>query len=258
MATRNRKDGPLVLLRSMALWLVLFGVTFVQGLLILPALLFGARRFIHANGVLWARILARLSGIKIIVENEENLYNDDTVIVVSNHQSLLDVLVMYHFLKVRFAWMAKASLFRIPVFGWLMAGAGYIPVERENRKKSLDSLYAAAVRIQEGNSVIVFAEGTRGHPDGTMRPFKRGGFILAKRAAVVLQPVTINGAAGIIPPRQGSFMQRIYSGTVRVVVHPPIFPDEYQNLSPDQLSDHVRSIIEGPLARLQELSRAAR
>lgn len=209
----------------------------------------------HATGYFWGRTLGWLAGIQIELEGDERLHTDGPVIFISNHQSMVDIIVFFSVLRIPFAWMAKASLFKIPLFGWGMSAAGYIPVERDDRRKSLDSLYSAADQVKGGRSVIIFPEGTRGHPDGSMRAFKKGGFILAKRAAVTIQPVTIHGASAIMPAKQkGTRVQRIRPGTVQMLIHPPIPPADYADATPEELSERVRVIIEAPLAQMMARS----
>jgi 1-acyl-sn-glycerol-3-phosphate acyltransferase len=238
--------------RSIYYWVLMVLVTLVIGILSLPFMIFRLRRPMHMVGFVWGRMLTWLAGIQVHVEGREHLHRIGPIVLIANHQSMVDIIVFYTILDIPFAWMAKASLFKLPFIGWGMTAAGYIPVERHDRRRSLDSLYEAAEIVKRGRSVIVFPEGTRGHPDGSMLPFKKGGFILAKRAGVVVQPVTIHGANTVIPPRQkGTRVQRIYPGAVRVVIHPPLQPRVYADMSPEDLSEHVRGIIQAPLARLR-------
>ncbi len=237
---------------SIYYWIVLILVTLITGIVTLPFMIFRMRHAMHSSGYLWGRSLCWLAGIRMDVEGVDRLHKGGPVIFISNHQSMVDIIVFFSVLRVPFAWMAKASLFKIPLFGWGMAAAGYIPVERDDRRKSLDSLYNAADMVKAGRSVVIFPEGTRGFPDGSMRQFKKGGFILAKRAAVVIQPITIHGASAVMPPKQrGTRIQRISPGDVQMLIHPPIQPETYAEMSPEDLSAHVRAIIEEPLARMK-------
>jgi len=216
--------------------------------------LFGAQNLIHRIGWSWGKVLARVAGIKIHVRDKDKLYRDGPMIIISNHQSMFDIIVFFSVLDLQFRWMAKASLFKIPIFGWAMRGAGYIPVERGDKKKSLQSLFHAAGQIQNGKSVVVFPEGTRGHADGTMLPFKKGGFILAKKASVVIQPITIWGANKIIPKQSQYRMQRVYPGRVHMHIHTPIQPEEFAEITPDELSHRLRTIIAEPFENLRKES----
>lgn len=249
-----RKEIPVFdLVRSLILWVVLLFVTAIFGILVIPFVLLRLPRVVHWFARMWGKSLALISGIRVHVKNREKIFKEGPVIIVANHQSMFDIPVFYSFLDTEFRWMAKASLFKIPFVGWGMHGAGYIPVERGDRKKAMESLFKAAERIQAGASVIIFPEGTRSpDPEQGMLPFKKGGFVLAKKAEVHIQPVTIWGAYHIMPPKQkGVFVQRIFPGPVHVEVHEQIAPEKYRDMSHDELMDLVRNVLEGPMERMK-------
>ncbi len=245
--TGNLLKDLAVLLGSVTKWLVFLVVTLIAALVACVLAIFQLANAAHVVARTWGRTLLFCSGVKVHVHQRENLHRGGPVIVMSNHQSLFDVLVMYAALDIQFRWMAKDSIFKIPLFGWAMAGAGYIPVVRDDKKKALHALFEAAEKIQGGKSVIIFPEGTRGYPDGGMRPFKKGGFILAKKAGVVIQPLTIEGARRIVPKQKEHLLQRIHGGTVDVYIHAPIAPAAFAKRSVDQLSETLRGVIGGPL-----------
>jgi 1-acyl-sn-glycerol-3-phosphate acyltransferase len=101
-------------------------------------------------------------------------------------------------LPVQFRWLAKAELFKIPIFGRAMRGVGYISIDRSNRKSAFESLKQAALTIRNGTSVLIFPEGTRSR-DGRILPFKKGGFVLAVDAGVPVVPIIIKGTGGSCP-----------------------------------------------------------
>ncbi|MBI39441.1 MAG: 1-acyl-sn-glycerol-3-phosphate acyltransferase [Leptospiraceae bacterium] len=240
---RVKKGG---LFFSLFVWIGVVLVTLFYGLLVMPFVLFRASHIIHWYATMWGRTLLKLSFSRVTVMGKEKIYREGPVIFLSNHQSMFDIGVFYHILDVavQFRWMAKASLFKIPIVGWAMKAGGYIPVERDDRRKALQSMFNAADQIRQGKSVIIFPEGTRGTPEGKLLKFKKGGFILAKKANVTLQPVTIWGAHEIMPPQRDKRLQRLNRGHIQVTVHDPISPEEYQDLSVDQLSDLIRAKIE--------------
>ena len=136
---------------------------------------------------------------------------------MSNHQSNFDIFALLAAMPRQIHWIAKKELFDIPLFGPSMRRGGYIPLDRGDGRKALQSMDEAAATIHQGKSVVLFPEGTR-TPDGNLLPFKRGGFILARKAAVPVVPVTINGSGKINPAGQ----IRLYSGDIRITLHPPI------------------------------------
>ena len=236
-----------VILMSLAKWALFLVVTFFCALSASILAIFRLANAAHVVAQIWGRTLLFCSGVKLRVHDAEKLYRDGPVIIMANHQSLFDVLVMYGALPIQFRWMAKASIFKIPLFGSAMAGAGYIPVERDDKKKALQALFVAAEAVQAGKSVIIYPEGTRGYPDGRMRSFKKGGLILARKANVVIQPLTIDGARRILPIQEKHILQRMYGGAIDVYVHDPIMPEAQKGLSLDGLSDMLREVIARPL-----------
>jgi len=233
-----------IFLRSVYFWILCVIVTAVICLLASLTLPFRAYNLVTHLARLWGRIMIMLSPVTFIVENKEKLYTGGPVILISNHQSMFDVVTMFTFIRMHVRWMAKDSLFYIPVFGWAMKAAGFIPVVRNDKKKAIKALYEAAEDIRNGVSVILFPEGTRGFEDGSMRPFKGGGFILARKARVPLQPVVVYGAHKIIPVKRNQKFQKIYPGIVNVAILDPILPEEYGHMKADELSDFVRKKME--------------
>ncbi|MCB1164845.1 MAG: 1-acyl-sn-glycerol-3-phosphate acyltransferase [Leptospiraceae bacterium] len=240
---KQRKGG---LIWTIFVWLGVFLITLFFGLLVMPFVLFRASHIIHWFATMWGRTLLLLSGSGVTIRGQEKVYREGPVIFLSNHQSMFDIGVFYRVLEVavQFRWMAKSSLFKIPIMGWAMAGAGYIPVERDDRRKALQSMFNAAEQIRLGKSVIIFPEGTRGKPDGELLTFKKGAFVLAKKADVTLQPISIWGAHEIMPPQRDKRIQRVKRGHIVVTVHDPIHPAEYEPLSVEELSNLIRSRIE--------------
>lgn len=240
-----------IFLRSIFVWVTGLLLTLFLGILAIALSLVKAQNQAHRVAIAWGKALGLLSGIDIEINNEKKIYRDGPIVILSNHQSMFDIIVFYSFLDIQFRWMAKSSLFKIPVFGRAMSGAGYIPVDREDPKKAKETLFLASEMIKKGTSVLLFPEGTRGKPDGEMLPFKKGGFVLAKMAGVTIQPITIWGANAAVPKQKDKWLQRIYPALVQVYIHDPIHPEEFQNLSAEQLSAKVRSILESPVPKLK-------
>jgi 1-acyl-sn-glycerol-3-phosphate acyltransferase len=195
----------------------------------------------HAR--LWARVALGLNCVKVTISGAEHL-PDGPVIFMSNHQSNFDILALLLMLPRQIHWIAKKELFEIPVFGPSMRRGGYIPLDRGDGRKALQSMDEAAATIHQGKSVVLFPEGTR-TPDGNLLPFKRGGFILARKAAVPVIPVTINGSGRINPASQ----IRLYSGNIHITLHPPlVVPAELRRTEADTwMMEAVRKQIDSVL-----------
>jgi 1-acyl-sn-glycerol-3-phosphate acyltransferase len=136
----------------------------------------------------------------------------------------------------------KASLMKIPLLGYAMRLAGFIPVRRDGTVESAIASSAAARReLERGSCLVVFPEGTRSL-DGALLPFKKGPFFLAMESGAPVVPVSIAGATRMLP--KGS--TRLRSGTVTVTFHPPLNPADYADK--EELMKAVRSAIESGLA----------
>ncbi|MHB8056427.1 MAG: lysophospholipid acyltransferase family protein [Desulfuromonadaceae bacterium] len=168
----------------------------------------------HAR--LWARLMLALNLVKVTAVGAEHL-PPGPVIFMSNHQSNFDILALLAAMPRQIHWIAKKELFEIPIFGPSMRRGGYIPLDRGDGRKALQSMDEAAATIHQGKSVVLFPEGTRTQ-DGKLLPFKRGGFILARKAEVPVIPVTINGSGRINPADR----IRLYSGNIHITLHPPL------------------------------------
>lgn len=174
----------------------------------------------HRISSLWARLLCRLNGIQVKITGLENVAKDHAQIFVANHQSFFDIFALSGYLPVQMRWVAKASLFKIPFVGWSMKAAGYISVDRSNKKKAYQSFVTTVEKIKQGYSVVIFPEGTRSE-DGTIGPFKKGSHLLAVRAKAPMVPVTLIGTGNII--KKSSLV--IKPGPVRIIISPPVFTD---------------------------------
>jgi 1-acyl-sn-glycerol-3-phosphate acyltransferase len=126
-------------------------------------------------------------------------------IFVSNHVSWYDVLVLLAHLP-RCSFVAKAELFKVPIFGPAARAIGTIPIERDNRRAAFQSYEEAGEQIRAGRSVVVFPEGTRGS-DYALRPFKKGPFVLAVAAGVPVVPTLVHGTIEVLP-RDSLWMRR--------------------------------------------------
>jgi 1-acyl-sn-glycerol-3-phosphate acyltransferase len=186
----------------------------------------------------WARIILRVCGIKVRVTGRENL--DPTVprIYMSNHQSYFDIFGLLAYLPLHFKFILKQELMGIPLFGLAMRKAGYIGLDREEPRKAIKSLNEAAEKIRNGASVVVFPEGTRSQ-DGTLLPFKKGGFSLALRSGCDIVPVIIRGSCRIVP--KGSL--KINPGTFDLHIGKPIPTKGLSKRNIPDLMELVRAAI---------------
>jgi 1-acyl-sn-glycerol-3-phosphate acyltransferase len=144
----------------------------------------------------------------------------------SNHQSILDILVLGSILPGDFKWAAKRSLMKIPFLGWHLQLAGHVPVDRKKGSRAAAEVIARFEQVlREGKPLLVFPEGTRSE-DGLVRSFKNGGFHAAVRAGVPIVPIALEGTYRLmkkhaIDTGDGHTMRH-----VRVRAGDPIHPDK--------------------------------
>jgi 1-acyl-sn-glycerol-3-phosphate acyltransferase len=147
---------------------------------------------------LWARAIVHAAGVDLQTENLDTIDPSKRYVLVANHYSYLDVPCLITAIRQPVRFMAKASLFKIPIFGWSLARSGFIPIDRKNRRTAVKSFDLAAKRIRKGNTIIVFPEeGRSRHRE--MRPFQRGAFLLAMKSEQTIIPLAIDGTYDIWP-----------------------------------------------------------
>lgn len=166
---------------------------------------------------LWARLILRAAGIDLRAEGTESIDRQQRYILIANHSSYFDIPCIFAAIPQPIRFMAKVSLFKIPIFGWAIGRAGFIPIDRQNRKTAVKSFELAVERIRKGNTVVVFPEEGRSRTR-EMRPFQRGGFLLALRSGLPILPVAIAGTYDVF--RAGA--TRVTPGRVTLRVGTPI------------------------------------
>lgn len=172
----------------------------------------------------WSRLLLWVSGTSVEVIGAENAVPGVPYVVVSNHQSNMDIPVLGYHLPMRFTFIAKKELFKIPIFAQGMRGFGILEIDRSDRTRAIETLKTAAkVARSKKLSILGFPEGTRS-ADGKLKPFKKGAFVLAINAGLPVLPVSIVGTYPIMPKDT----LRLNAGQkVKLVIHPPIDASAY-------------------------------
>ena len=171
----------------------------------------------HHYARLWGKWPFWPIGVKVKVEGMENLKEEGPYIFMSNHQGSYDIFALLGHLPFQFKWLAKKELFSIPFFGWTMAAAGYISIDRKGTRETVEAMNEAAQKIRDGMSVVIFPEGSRS-PDGSIQPFKKGGFTLAIKSKVPIVPIAIVGSREIMPKDRLT----VTSGEIRIRIGRPI------------------------------------
>jgi 1-acyl-sn-glycerol-3-phosphate acyltransferase len=202
----------------------------------------GTGRAYHRVACAWSSIGLGMAGVQVKVSGQENIPKNVPVIYMSNHQSNFDILALYQAIPGKFSWIAKEELFSYPIFGQSMRRAGYIPLDRSDGRKSLKSMIVAAARINQGDCVVIFPEGTRSE-DGNLIPFKKGGFLLAEKAKVPVVPVSISGSGEINPAKK--FWLK--PGTIRIRIAEPISATAQSGRNRAEMMEQVQAAISANL-----------
>lgn len=195
---------------------------------------------IHAIARLWATIYLKIAGITVSVEGAGHLAQPP-YLLMSNHQSALDIYVTLAALPLSFRFIAKRELFRIPVFGWAIKRAGYISIDREHPREALKAIEEAGQKIADGITVLIFPEGTRSI-DGKLLPFMKGGFSLAMRANVPITPIGIIGTNRLQP--EGAPVPQ-QPGHATICIGKPILLKGKGLSYKTEIMERVRAAIEG-------------
>jgi 1-acyl-sn-glycerol-3-phosphate acyltransferase len=235
----------IVWLLGLSFLVIMFPLTFIIWLIVLP---FDKKRaLIHWLLVYQGVALSFMMPIwRVKTEGNEKVESGVTYIIISNHQSILDILLLSS-LKLRFKWISKIENTRLPFIGWYLKMAGYITVDRGNSESKEEMLEKAFRCLKGGTSIMIFPEGTRS-PDGQLGFFKRGAFQLALNTNLPVLPVLIDGTGGILP-KHGL----IFKGghRIRIKVFDPVFPESFGTINPEDLALKFNKILASALNEMR-------
>jgi len=241
------------ILKSILIWftgitfmVVFFPLTFIIWLIALP---FDRNKsIVHWLLVYQAIILSYLVPIwKIRIEGRSKIVRGRTYVIISNHQSILDILLL-NCLCHRFKWISKIENIKVPVLGWYIRMADYITVDRGNSESKDKMMEESYLCLKKGISVMIFPEGTRSI-DREIGFFKRGAFQLAISAKVPLLPVLIDGTGGILP-KHGLIFGGFHRITIRVF--DPVPPESFGTDDCDELALKFRTRMAEALAGVRK------
>jgi len=226
---------------SVALYVLLVGPPFL-----LIAILFNQKALLYRVGHLGVRVGLFLSGIKVDLAGAEHIQRSRAAVYAVNHTSNVEPPIIFdtlHELFPRLRILYKAELRKLPVLVRAFDLAGFIPLERANPEQSLPAIDRAAEALRQGNSFLIFPEGTRSRT-GDLLPFKKGGFIMAIKGQAPVVPIGISGARSAL--RKGSLI--IYPVTVRVRFGEPVETTGMTLDDRDKLVATVRNKVAALLA----------
>ena len=239
----------------------LISILFISFFVVSSALLYFVALLIWLLTVWWDRRLALLHQFacfwghlyiwvmppwSVTIRGRQKLV-DRPMVIVSNHQSLLDILVAFG-LFFHFKWVSKAEIFRMPFIGWNMVLNRYIRLVRGDKDSGRQMMAACERALQGGSSVYLFPEGTRSKT-GELKDFKPGAFVLAHSQRVPIQPIVINGTQDALPKHSLDF-----HGFHPIVLEvlDPIPYESFADQSVEETSAQVRELLAREVGRLRQ------
>lgn len=207
-------------------------------------------RLLHLYTCFWGSSYTYLNPRwKIMVEGRNRARKGVTYMIVSNHQSQLDILVAFK-LFIHYKWVSKAEIFKVPLIGWNMMLNQYVRLVRGDKESIARMMKDAEARLAEGSSVYFFPEGSRS-PDEHVKPFKPGAFILAHKMKIPILPVAISGTNKALP-KYSMNLHDTQKIIIRVLDEIPY--EKFKDLSVEETSDLVRNIIIAEVDKLNKIT----
>jgi 1-acyl-sn-glycerol-3-phosphate acyltransferase len=201
---------------------LVFLATGVMGTLSVASSLFDSTgRLQHACAKAWARMVLAICRVRMKVSGSAAFHEDVPYVFFVNHQSHMDIPIVIAALPISFRFAAKKELFRIPFLGWHLRRSGHVPIDRQNPHAAVKAFRGASASLSKGTSMVFFPEGATSL-DGSIQPFKPGGFVLAERSDAEVVPVTIRGSRAAFPPKT----YHVRGGPVEVLLGRPISSKE--------------------------------
>ncbi|MDR1864191.1 MAG: 1-acyl-sn-glycerol-3-phosphate acyltransferase [Bacteroidales bacterium] len=206
-------------------------------------------KILHLFSCFWASCYTWLNPLwSVVITGREHIDGRKACVMVSNHQSVVDILVIYRLFR-HFKWVAKSSLFSIPFIGWNMRLNRYVRIERSSLKSQRKMIRQCEEHIRTGSSVMIFPEGTRSS-DGQLRPFKEGAFHIALQQKADIVPMVIDGSAKALPQKGLLPFNR---QTVYLHVLPPVSCEKYGQMTAAELTGEIRRMMEEELTRMRNI-----
>jgi len=183
---------------------------------------------------------------KISVEGREKAEKGKAYVIVSNHQSMLDVMILNR-LCLKLRWISKIENYRVPVIGWYLRMAKYITIDRGNKDSKAIMMGISAESLRKGISIMIFPEGTRSLTR-EIGPFKLGAFELAMMTDKPILPVVLDGTGDVLP-KHGFVMSGGYRLKIKIL--DPVYPWSFGTADPGQLAAKFHKLLSDELQKVR-------
>ncbi|MBU9710337.1 lysophospholipid acyltransferase family protein [Evansella tamaricis] len=188
----------------------------------------------------WARFLVKKAGGKIHVYGEENIPDNETVLIVCNHQGNFDIPILLGYFNRKISFISKIEVKKLPIIRTWMEHMNCIFMDRKNKRQAVKSIIAGVKLLEQGQDMVIFPEGTRSKGDPIAR-FKKGSFKLATKSKVTILPVAIDGSYLLMEANNN----RICPADVHVRILEPVrIHQEKSDIDVGQLAEIVQQKIE--------------
>jgi 1-acyl-sn-glycerol-3-phosphate acyltransferase len=205
----------------------------------------------HMMGTFWAwHYQSLIIFWKIRLEGRKKIPWNRPVVLVANHRSLVDILALY---KVRrpFKWVSKAENFKLPFVGMVLSLSNCVRINRESARSGLQFLLQAEEEMKKGSSVMIFPEGTRSKTT-SMREFKDGAFVLARKMECGIIPIVHIGTENTFPRGKGGWVLKGHA-KINIKVLDEIPPEIVMRTKTEDLKQMVRSAMEEGISLLEKV-----
>lgn len=203
------------------------------------------RKALHSFACWWGHHYVRWNPFwRFKMEGFENLPKNQPCVLVANHQSYFDIMVLYG-VCVPYKWVSKSSIFKMPFIGWNMSLNQYVTIARDDMKSIKQMMKDCRAWLEKGMSIMIFPEGTRSD-NGEVGEFRTGPFKLASDTGVPVVPIVVNGTQKIMP--KGTIWLDFRSNiTVRIL--PAVMPTNYSTVR--ELRDAVETQVKTNLDEIR-------
>ena len=185
----------------------------------------------------WAKVIHWLTPMPVKLVGAENIKKGQSYVIVANHQSAYDIILVYGSLPIDFRWIMKQELRAVPCLGFACENCGHIFLDRSSARKAYRSIQRAKEILTGGTSVVIFPEGHRsGRPQ--MNEFKHGAFRMAFELGLPMLPVSIKDTCRVMP----GGIETLFPARATLTIHPAVDVNLYEGRR-DELIKHLQDVI---------------